>query len=418
MKYGLIGEHLTHSFSREIHAKIAPYQYELLELARDEVAPFLKKIDFNAINVTIPYKETVIPYLDEIDEAAKKIGAVNTIVNKNGKLYGYNTDFFGMCELIFKNGVQINEKKVLILGTGGTSQTAQAVTAHLGAREIIVVSRVERDGYVSYKNAVRNHSDAQVIINTTPCGMYPYADGTDEKPSRPIDISLFENLEAYLDAIYNPLRTDCTLDAKKKGIVADGGLYMLVSQATAAYELFTDTRLAPEKNIQIYNEVVSEKENIVLVGMPGSGKTTVASALAEKLSRTVYDTDALISEKAGMPISQIFEKYGEQYFRDLESETVRELSSKSGVVISSGGGAVLREQNVHRLKRNGKIYFLDRPLEDIIPTSDRPLSSDKEALKKRYEERYSIYCSCCDCRITGFDSIKNTAEEIIGDFYK
>ena len=418
MIYGLIGEHLTHSFSREIHAKIAPYQYELLELEREALAPFLKKRDFIAINVTIPYKEVVIPHLDVLDEAAKAIGTVNTVVNKNGKLYGYNTDFFGMCELLKKNNVQIKGKKVLILGTGGTSQTARAVVSHLGAESLVVVSRKKCEGCVSYDEAYANHADAQVIINTTPCGMYPYADGTDKISCRPIDVSAFKNLVAYIDAVYNPLRTDCVLDAMKNGVCAEGGLYMLVSQATAAYEFFTDSKLEVEQNMQIYKQVMCEKENIVLTGMPGSGKTTVAKVLSKKLQREVYDTDALIEEKAKMPISDIFSKYGEKYFRDLESEVIAEVSQKSGVIVSTGGGAVLREQNVHRLKRNGRIYFLDRPLEDIIPTSDRPLSLDREALTKRYNERYSVYCSSCDCRITDFDSINETAEAVMGDFYK
>ena len=418
MKYGLIGEHLVHSFSREIHSKIAPYSYELLELERDEVAPFLLKRDFNAINVTIPYKETVIPYLDEIDVFAKKIGAVNTIVNKNGRLYGYNTDFYGMCELIRKNRVSLRGKKVLVLGTGGTSQTAQAVASHLDAGEIVVVSRSEREGCVSYEKARAIHRDAQIIINTTPCGMYPRADGSEQMSARPIDVSDFASLEAYFDAIYNPLRTNCILDALARGIVADGGLYMLVAQATAAYELFMDEKIDEEKNMQIYKEIAREKENIVLVGMPGSGKSTVSKVLATRLDRRAYDTDALIVERAGMPIPEIFEKYGEAHFRDLESEIIAELSSESGVIISTGGGAVLRKENIHRLRRNGRIYFLDRPLRYIKPTPDRPLSMDREALEKRYNERYDLYCSSSDCVITDFDSIEKTAQAVMGDFYR
>ncbi len=418
MKYGLIGEHLPHSFSKEIHAKIADYSYELCELTPEEIDPFMRKRDFFAINVTIPYKERVIPYLDEINESAKKIGAVNTIVNKNGKLYGYNTDFLGLCDLIEKNGIEIKGKKVIILGTGGTSNTARAVASHLGATKLLVVGRAAKDGCISYEDAKQNHTDAQVIINTTPCGMYPYADGTQERASRAIDISIFPRLEAFIDAVYNPLRTDSVLDAKERGLKADGGLYMLVSQATAAYEFFTDSKISRERNIEIYKATVAEKENIVLVGMPGSGKSTVGATLAKSLGRALYDSDEEIVKKAKMPITEIFAKRGEQYFRDLEAEVIRELSAHSGVVISTGGGVILRKENIRCLRRNGRIYFLDRPLDDIIPTSDRPLALDREAVKKRYNERYGIYCSVCDCRITDFSSVEATAQKIREDFYK
>ena len=418
MKYGLIGEHLPHSFSREIHAKIADYDYELCELLPEEVESFIKKKDFTAINVTIPYKEKVMPYLDSIDEKARLIGAVNTIVNRNGKLYGYNTDFIGLCDLIEKNSIVIKDKKVLVLGTGGTSNTAVAVCRYLGARELIVVGRTAKNGCITYEQALAEHSDAEVVINTTPCGMFPYADGSEERASRAIDLSCFKYLEAFVDAVYNPLRTDSVLDARERGLRADGGLYMLVSQATAAYKYFTGNELDREKNDEVYKSVLREKENIVLVGMPGSGKTTIGRVLSRWLGRQLFDSDALIVEKAGMQIKEIFEKYGEKYFRDLESEVIAEISARSGVIISTGGGAVLRNENVRRLRRNGRIYFLDRPIDDIRPTADRPLASEKEAIRKRYEERYSIYTSVCDCHITQFESVEKTADAVKGDFYK
>lgn len=289
-KYGCIGKKLTHSFSKEIHARLADYPYELMELAEEEIAPFFAKKDFAAINVTIPYKQTVIPYLDSISPVAERIGAVNTIVNRAGTLYGYNTDYFGMKALIARVGIDLAGKKVLVLGTGGTSRTARVVAADLGAAEILTVSRRKTEDYITYEEAVTVHTDAQVIINTTPAGMYPNCD------EKPIDIRFFPNLEGVIDAVYNPLRTNLVLDAQQRGIKAEGGLYMLVMQAVVAVERFLDVSIAKETADRVFASIYASKENIVLTGMPGSGKSTVGRLL-DADGFTFVDTDAEVEKK-------------------------------------------------------------------------------------------------------------------------
>ena len=389
MEYGCIGEHLTHSFSKEIHAKLFPYSYELCELAPDEVDEFLRARDFRAINVTIPYKQTVMPYLDEIEETARKIGAVNTVVNRGGKLYGYNTDFLGMRALIKKMGISLKNKKVLVLGSGGTSKTAAAVAEHLGALCVLRVSRGETDGCITYAEAEKEHSDADIIINTTPCGMYP------KNGTAAIDISRFPALSGVVDAVYNPLRSALVLAARERNIPAEGGLYMLVAQAVYAAEYFKDTKIEKEKIDKVYSEILSKKKNLVLIGMPGSGKSTLGRMVSKELSVPFVDTDALITEKTGKTAAEIIETEGEGAFRDIEAAVVREVSSRQGVVIATGGGAILRAENRKALKENGTVLFLDRPLSKLA-TNGRPLSSDKQKLKKRYDERYDIYCDTAD----------------------
>ena len=408
MKYGLIGEKLGHSFSKEIHNKLFDYNYELKEIASNDLDAFLKAKDFCAINVTIPYKERVIPYLDFISDKARQIGAVNTIVNKDGKLFGFNTDFLGLKTLILKNGIEIKNKKVLILGSGGTSKTAFVVAKNLNAKEIVKVSRKSAEGFITYEE-ISNHNDAEIIINTTPVGMYPEIENT------PLDITNFKDLEGVIDVVYNPLSTKLVNTAKQMGIKAVGGLYMLVSQAAFAAEKFLDTTVENQKIDQIYNEILKTKQNIVLIGMAGCGKTTVGKNLAEKIGFRFIDTDEEIVKKYG-DIVEIFKTKGETAFRKMESEIIKEISALQGVVIATGGGAVLKKDNIDSLKLNGKIYFLDRPLEDIIPTSDRPLSSNKEDLEKRFYERYDIYLNACDKRIEAKGNIENTVNCIRKDF--
>jgi shikimate dehydrogenase len=419
MKYGLIGEHLPHSFSKEIHARIADYTYELHEIEKGKLDDFMKAKDFIAINVTIPYKKDVIPYLTQIDEKAKKIGAVNTIVNRGGELFGYNTDFFGMCALIQRIGLDFKNKKVAVLGTGGTSNTAVAVCEALGARETVVVGRTAKNGAVSYEDLYRDHTDTDILINTTPCGMYPYPDGNEHIAGTPVDLSRFPRLKGVADAVYNPLRTNFVMDASERGLPAEGGLYMLVAQAVAAAEKFMDRAVDPAITDRIFREIRASKENIVLSGMPGSGKSTVGKHLAEALNRKFIDTDEEIVKRAGKEITEIFAEIGNEGFRKLEAEVIACVSRENqGAVIATGGGAILRDDNVRALKRNGKIYFLNRPLENIVPTADRPLALDRAALEARFRERYARYLSTCDKEIKTAESVSETANMISEDFFQ
>ena len=409
MKYGLIGEKLGHSFSKEIHEKIANYTYELKEISKENIIEFIQKKEFKAINVTIPYKETVIPYLDNISPQAASIGAVNTIINIDGKLYGHNTDYFGMLALIKKNNIDCKDKKVLILGTGGTSKTAYAVVKDLGASIILKASINNEEGTITYEEAVNIHNDAEVIINTTPVGMYPNNDGCI------IDLSKFKNLVGLIDVVYNPLRTNLVLNAKNLNIPSEGGLYMLVGQAVYACGLFLDKEIDLSVIDTIYNKLKTDKENIVLIGMPSSGKTTIGKILSEKLNKTLVDTDSLIVDKIGMSIADYMKNHTEKEFRDIETICVKEAAKMSSVVIATGGGAILRSENVKALKQNGKLYFLKRSLELLTPTTSRPFSSDAESLKKRYIERLPIYESVCDVCVDNNDEISLAVEAIIGD---
>lgn len=405
-KYGCIGKKLGHSFSKDIHAKLADYKYELIELNEEEIDSFFKQKDFAAINVTIPYKQTVIPYLDSISEIANRIGAVNTIVNKDGKLVGYNTDYYGMKALIEKTGIDFQNKKVLILGTGGTSKTAQIVAQDLGANQILTVSRRESLEFITYDQAKKNHSDANIIINTTPSGMFPDCE------SKPIDISYFPQLEGVIDAIYNPLCSNLILDAKEKGLKAEGGLYMLVMQAVVAVEKFLDTKIQKEIVDQVFTSVLSAKQNIVLTGMPGSGKSTIGKLL--KIPNfTFVDTDEEIEKQCGCSIKELIQTKGEEYFRNLESKVIKEIASKNCQIISTGGGAILREENVTNLKKNGKIFYINANLSRLCATEDRPLSNTREKLTKLYEERIQTYLSTADVIVPDMKTPQEEAEFIL-----
>lgn len=408
MEYGLIGEKLGHSFSREIHQRLGGYDYRLQELTPAQLPAFLEKRDFRGVNVTIPYKQTVIPLLDEVDPKAAAIGAVNTIVNRRGRLYGYNTDYDGMAALARHAGLTLKNKNVLILGTGGTSRTAMTVAADLGAAEIRRVSRTGRGDAITYEQAA--DLPVQVLINTTPCGMYPGCDG------QPMDLSRFGWLEGVLDAVYNPLRTRLVLQARDNGARGQGGLYMLVAQAAAACRLFLDRPLPDGALDSVYRAIHGQKQNIVLTGMPGSGKSTVGRVLARQLDRELVDTDTEIIRLAKKPIPEIFAQRGERGFRDLESQVIQEVSRRTGLVIATGGGAILREENVRRLRQNGRIYFLDRPAEDILPTDDRPLARDMEAVRQRYAERYPRYTSTADAAVPVRGSAEDVAAAIREEF--
>ena len=407
LKYGCIGEHLPHSFSREIHNEIGSYAYELKELTPEELPGFITARSFLGINVTIPYKQAVIPFLDEIDETARAIGAVNTVVNRDGKLYGYNTDLYGITRLIRRIGLELSGKKVLVLGTGGTSRTASYAAEMLGARVVYRVSRTSREGSLSYEDILRDHTDAEIILNTTPCGMFP------RPAEQPLALGTFTRIKGVVDAIYNPLRSRLVLEAHSRAIPAEGGLYMLVAQAVRASELFLDTTYPEELTDRIYSLILSRKENIVLIGMPGSGKSAVGEILTGRTGKPLADTDRLIVEKAGKSIPDIFREDGEPAFRDLESEIIRDLSMQGGQIISTGGGAVLRPENVTLLRQNGRLFWLDRDPESLVPTDDRPLADTDAKMKKLYQEREPVYRASADVIIPVFGTPESTAALIL-----
>ena len=410
MRYGLLGEKLGHSFSKEIHNMLGDYSYDLIEVAKEDFDSFVADGDFSGLNVTIPYKETIIPKLTHIDDAARAIGAVNTVVKKADGLYGYNTDFYGMVKLINHAKVGIKGRKIAILGTGGTSKTARAVAKHLGAKEILIVSRTDKPCAISYDALYQHHNDIEVVINTTPQGMYPNVDDC------PLDLDKFNKIFGVIDAIYNPLRSALVIEAKKRGLRAVGGLYMLVAQAVRASEIFQNKRYDEKIIDKIYRKLLQSKENIVLIGMPASGKSTVGRVLEKKLSKKLIDTDKLIEHKAKCSIPEMFKTQGEDYFRDFESNVIKEISAKNGIIIATGGGSILREVNVDNLKKNGRLYFIDRPLTKLIPTSNRPLASNAHDIEKRFNERYSIYSKVADVRIDSNTSAPMSADKIIEDY--
>ena len=405
-QYGCIGKKLTHSFSKEIHARLADYEYHLMELAEEEIPPFFAAKNFAAINVTIPYKQTVIPYLDEVSDIATRIGAVNTIVNRAGKLYGYNTDYYGMKALIDRVGLDLRGKKVLVLGTGGTSKTARVVATDLGASLVLTVSRRKTEEFITYEEAAALHADAEILINTTPAGMYPDCE------SVPMDIGGFSRLEGVIDAVYNPLRTNLVLDAMERGIKAEGGLYMLVMQAVVAVERFLDTKIPKETADRVFASVLASKENIVLTGMPGSGKSTVGRLL-DLEGFELFDTDAEIEKRRGCTIKELIAEQGETAFRDLETQVVRDVSSVSGRIISTGGGAILRKENLRCLKRNGRLYFIDADLSRLRATGDRPLSNTQDKLTKLYHDRIGIYRATADVTVPDLPTAKAEADYIV-----
>ncbi|MBR2622541.1 MAG: shikimate dehydrogenase [Clostridia bacterium] len=425
--YGCIAEHLGHSFSGEIHRLLSQalaakddrlaYQYHLQELRPDEVEDFFCRRAFCGINVTIPYKQTIIPMLDELTDTAREIGAVNTVVNRNGRLIGDNTDFYGMQYLLRGVGIDLSDKKVLIFGTGGTSNTAFAVAKHGDARQILKFSRTAREGALSY-DELPLHTDANVIINTTPVGMYP----NDEGCPLPKELTLaeFPDLCGVVDAIYHPLRTELVMAARTLGIPATGGLPMLVAQAAAATERFLNCTVDPSIITDVVRTLQRQKENIVLIGMPGCGKTTVGKLLSDRLGRRLLDTDEAIARRVGS-VPDYLREQGEATFRDTEAAVICEdIAPESGVIIATGGGAILRDENVRRLKRNGTLVFLDRPLSCLMATSDRPLSSDPDALRRRFEERYDRYCAVADVHLAVPDgeSAEETMRRIVEEICK
>lgn len=411
MEYGCIGEHLKHSFSKEIHNALTDYDYVIKELTPEELPVFMIEKQFKAINVTIPYKRDVIPFLDWIPPEAEEINAVNTIVNKDGKLYGYNTDFLGLKSLIERADVSLKNKTVAILGSGGTSSTAYAVAKSLGAENILRVSRNSRDGFITYSELYEKYSTCNIIINTTPCGMYPNIGES------AVDLNKLPFTQAVFDAVYNPLQSKLLCDAKAKGLTAVGGLYMLVSQAAYAVEKFIDMPVDTNKVESIFQKLYKEKMNVILIGMPASGKTTVGKILSDSLNKCFVDTDDLIVEAQNKPVPVIFDEVGETGFRQIEKDIIFKTAGETSCVIATGGGAVLNKDNIDILKENGRVYFLNRPLNMLITTADRPLSSNRADLEKRYNERYSLYLDYADVVVDGGKTPQQVASIIEEDFY-
>ena len=382
MLCGLLGEKLGHSYSPFIHSQLGKYSYQLFEKQQSELAEFLTQGDFAGINVTIPYKKAVIPYCDELTPQAKAVGAVNTIVRKaDGSLLGHNTDCFGFEKMLEHSGLRVSGKKVLVLGSGGASNVAVAVLNAQGA-QVVVISR---QGENNYEN-LQLHADAAVIVNATPVGMYPNTEAA------PVDIGQFPQLEGVLDLIYNPARTNLLQDAEKRGLVAENGLLMLVAQAKEASEYFTDSVIPDGKILDIYRQLQQQMENIILIGMPGCGKTTIGKLLAEKTGKTFVDADALIPELAGKSIQQVFAEDGEAVFRDWETQALAALGKKSGMVIATGGGCVVRPENEAILRQNGRIFCLERQLKSL-DTQGRPLSqaSGVEELYRIRKPKYEKF---------------------------
>ena len=400
MKCGLLGRKLGHSFSPMIHAHLGDYSYELFEREPVELEDFLRNGDWSGINVTIPYKKDVIPYLDELSPVAAKLGAVNTIIRRDGRLIGHNTDFFGFKEMVRSSGLNLSEKKVLVLGTGGASKPVIAALEDLGA-EVISVSR---SGENNYEN-IHLHADAAAIVNATPVGMYP------QTGISPVDISMFPRLEGVLDIVYNPARTQLLLDAEARGLVTVNGLLMLVAQAKEASEWFQGKSLDDGLISTIPTALRRRTENIVLIGMPGSGTTTVGKALAERLGKTFVDADEELVKMAGKPIPEIFAEDGEDVFRAWETRVLEELGKKSGLILSTGGGCVTRERNYPLIHQNGTIFWLKRDL-NKLPTDGRPLSQ-VTPLAAMYEKRRPLYAAFADAKIDNDGALENTLAQIM-----
>lgn len=400
--YGLIGEKLKHSFSPEIHKLLGNYEYKLFELSENELPNFLFSGKFKGLNVTIPYKKAVIPHLQAMSESARKIGSVNTItVLPTGGLYGDNTDYDGFSYMLQKSGISVQNKKVLVLGSGGASLTVIAVLNDCGAGEIVNISRT---GENNYEN-LENHFDADVIVNTTPVGMYP------NNLKAPLSLEGFSHLSGVLDIIYNPAKTALVLEAEKMGIPAMGGLSMLVAQAKRASEIFTGKKIPDSRIDEICQKLSNDMLNIVLIGMPGCGKTTVGSCLAEKLGRELLDTDEMVMRAEGSTIPQIFEQHGEAYFRRCEQVAVSVAGKESGKIIATGGGAAANRKNFDALRQNSRIVFLNRELA-ALPTDGRPVSQSTD-LKELLRKRLPFYRELCDLEIDGNGSAEETAENII-----
>lgn len=398
---GLLGEKLGHSFSPLIHSRFGSYEYRLFPTPREELEAFLKSGTFANLNVTIPYKKEVIPYCSMLSPLAEQIGSVNTIkVTENG-LHGYNTDYFGFCRMLTKGNIPIKGEKCAVIGSGGVSATVCAALKNLGAAQITVIT--EELNTPAYIDTIADHT---VVINTSPVGMFP------RNGKAPLDLRQFHSLKGVADLIFNPLKTALMLQAEELGVPCVGGLIMLVAQAKQAAEIFEDKIIDDVLLDSVTDEIQKLCENIILIGMPGSGKTEIGNRIANALEKPFIDTDNLIEERAGKPIPQIFAEDGEDAFRTFETAVLADATAKSGVVISTGGGIVKRKENLPLLRQNGRILWIDRPTE-FLATDGRPLSSSADAVKKLYDERMPLYRAACDMRVCNDGSLDEAVENAL-----
>lgn len=400
--YGLIGAELEHSKSPYIHKLLGGYDYDLYPMDVFEFEDFLNRRQFSAMNVTIPYKVEAIKYIDEMSSLAKEIGSVNTIVNKKGKLFGYNTDYYGFKYMCEKAGITLRDKKVLILGSGGSSRTVQTYVEDEKAKEIVIISRHGVNDY----SKLDEFKTFNVIINTTPVGMYP------NNLECKIDLSIFDNCEAVIDIIYNPLKTKLILNAERRGIKTATGLDMLVSQAYYAAQLFLGQDLPTENIEKTIKRIKQDMLNIVFVGMPGCGKSTIGKMLADKLGRKFVDLDQYVEDYTGASIPEIFKSKGESEFRYIESKLIQEVSKENGLVIATGGGTPIYQENSNAIAQNGYVIFLDRDI-NKLETKGRPLSQDVESLEILYKNRYNIYKSVANREISVLEDMDKTLELVV-----
>lgn len=400
MKCGLLGRKLGHSYSPQIHSHLGSYSYLLYEKEPEQLEDFLKNGDFTGINVTIPYKKDVIPYLDELTPIAKKLGAVNTIVRKNGRLIGHNTDYFGFQSMLQRSNLNPRGKKCLVCGTGGASNTVVAVLQEWGANVVVL----SRKGPNTYEN-ISAHQDAAIVVNCTPVGMYPNVG------EAVLNLDLLPHLEGVLDVVYNPARTQILLDAEKRGLTAMNGLWMLVAQAKAAAEMFTGKPISDDAIGKIHRILRHQMENIILIGMPGCGKSTIGRLLAEKTGKDFVDTDAIITSLAGKSIPDIFAQDGEDAFRRWESMAIAQTGMGSGLIIATGGGCVTKARNYPLLHQNGTLFWIQRDL-DILPTDGRPLSQSNR-LVEMYQTRAPMYKAFADHIVDNNGAVMDTVDAIL-----